>query len=211
MLPANRCRTSPARSAQPNLRVHTDPDGWYRRRRPDRRQPSPVSPITTSTPTAWYRRASRAALTCTRVQDASQPTDHGAAGASHLCNCPIPTQTDGIADGVPTAGNPTLTWHDCFTHPLHGVAKRPERFRPAPVCKMLPSHRSWYRRSVPSVSRPHLCGTYRHCEEEGLSLLLRSTHRCCEEEGLSLLLRGSRRCCEGEGLSLSLPRYKPAV
>ena len=80
-----------SRKCQPNLRVHTDPDGWYRRRRPP-----------------------------------------------------------------------------------HGVAERPERFRPAPVCKTMPSHRSWYRRSVPSVSRPHLCGTYRHCEEEGLSLLLRS-------------------------------------
>ena len=69
-----------------------------------------------------YRRASRAAQSCTRVQDERHPTDHGAAGAPHLCNSPTPTQTDGVADGVPTAGNPTPSWYDCSTYPLHGVA-----------------------------------------------------------------------------------------
>ena len=49
------------RSAQSVQLPHPDPVGRCRRWRPDRRQPSPVIPRTTSTHTAWCRRASRAA------------------------------------------------------------------------------------------------------------------------------------------------------
>ena len=66
-----------------------------------------------------------------------------------------PFQPDGrCRRSVPTVPSPTPTWHDCSTHPLHGVAKRPEQFRPAPVCKTYPNPDGWYRRRRPDSQQP---------------------------------------------------------
>ena len=106
-------------------------------------------------PTAWYRKASRAIPSYTRMQDICPPTNHGFAGASR-----------------PSATQPDLD-HEQPAHPPHGIAERPERFRPAPVCKtqanpqtmvsqkrpkgsanprarvVIQTQRPWCRRSVP--------------------------------------------------------------
>ena len=72
--------------------------------------------------------------------------------------------------------SPILTMID-HAHPPHGVAKRPERYRPAPVCRTQANPQTtvsperpicaaapfrpngWYRRSVPTVGNPTLRGT----------------------------------------------------
>ena len=108
---------------------HTDPDGWCRQWRPDRRQLTPVSPRTTSIPTAWYRRASRAAQTCTRVQDARHPADHGAVGAPHLCNCRCRQWRPDRRQLNPNMAR--------LLHPSAAWCR--EQFRPASVCKTYPT------------------------------------------------------------------------
>ena len=55
--------------------------------------------------------------------------------------------------GVVEASQPLATRPE--TGPPHGIAKRPERYRLHPYARHLPSHRPWYRRSVPTVQQPH--------------------------------------------------------
>ena len=107
MHPANRCNTSSARSVQPNHRVHTDPDGRYRRS-VSTAQPSL---ILTTNDMHTRRMVSRKVPSGTDQHPcASQPTDHGVAGASHLCSCPIPTRRM-VSPKRPNRGNPTLLLH----------------------------------------------------------------------------------------------------
>ena len=94
------------------------------------------------------------------------PTDHGAAGAPHLCNSPTLTQTDGITEGVPTVNYPTRSCPrtTCTAlHSRHVVVEHTDVAR---------------KRACPSTSEIH-AGI---AEEDGLSLLLRRTPRHCEEE-----------------------------
>ena len=155
-----------------------------------------------------------------------------------------PTQTDGIAEGVPIAGNqhnhrvvsqsvPSGTvLHPCARrNPTHRTCCRQSvpsvqlsQSRPNVYRRSVPTvgnstlhgtssrtpttwhhivsrvHRSWYRRCVPSVSRPHL-KELTNIVKRYQSFLLRrtrrqkrSTHRGCKEEG---------------GCAIPLPPMKP--
>ena len=104
------------------------------------------------TPAVWCRKTSRAVPTCTRVHNASQPTDHGVAGAFHLSSCPKPTRWM-VSPKRPKRGSPTL--HDTTTPHTHRMVSQ----------------------SVPSGSDLHLCANRCLLTDHGIAGASRDRQR----------------------------------
>ena len=186
--------------------------------------------------TAWYRRASRAALTCTRVQDARHPTYHGAARAPHLYNCSTrPRRKVSPTASRPPAAQPGLPTNNQHTHRMVSQSV-PSGTDLHPCARRKTSHRPWCRRSAPSVQLPHsdpdgrcrrsvptVSNPARSCPRTTCTAL-HSQQAVVERAGFarrkgvcqSFLLRGTqrqrrsthRRCEEEGGRAIPLPPMK---
>ena len=147
-----------AATSQP-VTTHTDPDRWYRRRRPE---PSPVRPRTISTPTAWYRRASRAALTCIRVKTQTNPQNNMPSKRPIRATDSIPTQRM-VSSKRPNCQQTTHMVRQHHTPTAWYRRSVPSETEPTPVCLSQPDPQTTVSPERPVVDSGHppgMCGTW---------------------------------------------------